>query len=280
MRKIVFTTSTDPTFFRGTVALCKSIRKFYPNLKEAKIVVTANDITSGLLTEMNGARASVIAMPNVMDARKVGKAFATMAGLNEAKLGDILIHIDSDAWLLGRLDQLLDSWEPEENDMLAWNDKNGKGVQARHIETHLACHCVPTKFDQMKYNFNAEIILYCVGDNTKELVDDFFRCCQDPRINNDMGNQGIIRACAAKYLFEDKINFILSKDSAHYNPIWSAADAIELREDKWFNLKTGKQQFIFHATGGKSRKIGQDKPWQRPEEWTECVMQSLRWATQ
>ena len=272
MERITFTTSCDKNFFPGTLALVKSIRRFY-NKDNANIYVLHTDLENESLKLLELYDVTAEKMLDCIDPRKQGKAVATYWALIKQEEKKVL-HIDSDAWLLSRIDNVFEKLN--ENSIIAWNDKMGHGI--RHPKKYFK-FSPPVDYDKEKYNFNAGIVGYGNGQNIKKLVNDFLNACYDDEINFNCGNQGIIRSLVCKYDLENKINFIKGKDATHYNPIWREAEELEYDENKnrWINMRTGKKQFIFHATGGKDRKIGKNKPWQSPEIWSESVIKCWDW---
>jgi len=274
---ILFCTSVNRAFLPGAVTLVKSIRRFYRR-DEARIHVHIHrpDATPEFLELMRRLGAAVKFM--TCDARKIGKAVATRVGVFSAF--DKVVHIDCDAWLLSRIDEILAGVEPDT--VLCWNDREGsairKSILHKVFSVRLKNH---PDLDVQRYNVNAGIVIYGTGTGTKRLATEFENKCRDPKINDRVvGNQGILRCLLAKYELAGKIRFIHHMDADHWNPIWDRANKLEFKDGEWFNLRDGCKQYIIHAGGGKNKKIGQDKPWQRPEVWSEDILACYEWANE
>jgi len=249
----------------GCLALVHSVKKFHP---DAKCIVVGYGITSNEITELETIGAQVIIDNEIYDPRLHGKARATLFGMLNAGKDKELLHIDSDAWLLAPVDNIFRHLC--DDGMLAFHDHRAGGISAETIEELFGEKLKPIIF-------NAGIVFYKLGDLAKNLIHEFAWSMDNKRRQEECGNQPTLRILAAKYQ-KMGMQVILSHDAIHWNPIWSQAEQLVLEGEKWINEKTGKQQNIFHATGGKNRKKGLNKPWQIPSEWASSTLASFQWV--
>jgi hypothetical protein len=201
-----------------------------------------------------------------IDARLHGKAVATKAGLIACKKynDDCLLHIDSDAWLLSNVKNETDKMPA--NTLLAFNDRKAGAINKQTI-----IDLFGKEYEQIP--LNAGIVFYKLGKNIESLIDEFEESVFDEWRQTKCGNQPILRILAEKHR-QLGANIILHPDAQHWNPIWGQAEKLtEKKQNVWINEATGNRQRIFHATGGKRRRKGKEKPWQNPKNWTSSILE-------
>lgn len=162
---------------------------------------------------------------------------------------DIIVHIDSDAFLLSRIDELFVR-HPETNTVITFDDG---GEDLPHLEL-LYGVIKPEEFDSNLYGFNAGIVIYRNGPGVKELMKDFcfyIDSCYHYTYSGNFADQGVLRALVAKHHILGNIGYI-KIEGTNWNPTWRRADQLSFDSDRqrWINGSNGLEQFIWHGAGG------------------------------
>jgi hypothetical protein len=189
----------------------------------------------------------------------------------------ILFYMDSDAWILARLDgALYKLLELGPNSVLTWKDKNGTGMTEENVRGRLE---FPEKstYKRELFGFNAGVMFYYNGWIVRSYARHYLKHLY---LQHSIPEQSICRGSIACAVGAYGLDYACEsvEEARNWNPIWSDADQMELRNGQWFNLKNGKRQIIVHATGGKNRRTGREKPWQTPDHWSDSVLDSWRWV--
>lgn len=160
-----------------------------------------------------------------------------------------VIHIDADAFLLGRIDAVYQK-HPEPDTVIGFDD----GTDALSNLEVLFQVKKPADFSDTAYAFNAGIVFYVNGPNVKQLMRDFMfyiESCYHYTLAGSFADQGVLRALVAKYHLQGNIQFY-REDAVNWNPTWFRADDLvfDSEAEKWINQKNGQQQFVWHGAGG------------------------------
>jgi len=174
------------------------------------------------------------------------KAYCTGFAILENNY-DVIIHIDSDAFLLSKIDSIYRFLQIENtivgfDDLYTgWQDNFNKlyGINIIGI-------------NKMKYSLNAGVVFYRNGKMIKELIKDFMwyiESCVHFK-HSGLKDQGVLQSLIAKYHINNMINlFVL--DATNWNPTWNRADNLFYKNGDWINLNNNKKQIIWHGAGSK-----------------------------
>lgn len=256
MPKLLFATCFDENFQPGALALVKSIRKFYSQ-EEAGIIALTAERPCGdqCIKQLNSLGVDVRQM-NVLPSREVmlkAKAWVTMYAIQYGNASQV-VHIDADAFLLAKIDSVLGSM-PEDS-VLAWPDLGTPGLLEFELQTRMK---LPDPEDNLRFHFNAGIVCYRNGKRVERLSQMFNDAVNDPFIWAMLRNDQFILRNAVADFYERGGTFIMNPDAQHYNPIGRCADDLRLDGEKWINIRTGKQQYMWHACGSGLPWISKEK---------------------
>ncbi len=176
------------------------------------------------------------------------KAHSTGYCLNVRQF-EWVVHIDADAFLLGKIDDLLAEMEPDT--VFGFDDKPD---ELNNLE---ALYGVPKPagFSPTQYGFNAGVVFYRNGEAVRKLMLDFMHfmeSCHHFLYSGCFGDQGVLRALVAKHHILKRIHYEL-KDATNWNPTWGRADHLRFLPEtsEWINELNSKPQRIWHGAGPK-----------------------------
>jgi hypothetical protein len=181
------------------------------------------------------------------------KAYCTGYCVN-VKRYEQVVYIDADAFLLWRLDELLNRMGPDT--IIAFDD----GLEElRHLEP-LYGVSRPADFKNTSYAFNAGVVFYRNGEGVHALTLDFMHfieSCHHFAFSGTFADQGVLRALVAKHHLLGRIHFEL-RDATNWNPTWGRADNLRFVPDteEWINQWNGQRQYIWHGAGSKKLWTG------------------------
>jgi hypothetical protein len=160
-----------------------------------------------------------------------------------------VVHIDSDAFLLGRVDELFERHRTP--DTVIGFDDGSESLD--HLEVLYGVPR-PAGFDGDAYAINAGVVFYVNGPGVRELLTDFsyyIDSCYHYTYSGSFADQGVLRALVAKYHLLGKVALV-KEDGTNWNPTWFRADdlAFDERAQRWVNRANGKPQVIWHGAGG------------------------------
>jgi Methyltransferase domain len=164
-----------------------------------------------------------------------------------------IVHIDSDAFLLARVDRLFERY-PRADTVVAFDDG---GESLDHLET-LYGVAKPDGFDGNAYAVNAGVVFYVNGPGVQEFLTDFsfyIDSCYHYTHSGSFADQGVLRALIAKHHLLGRIAFI-KEDAVNWNPTWFRADDLEFDGSRWVNRANGREQVIWHGAGGEKLWTG------------------------
>lgn len=196
------------------------------------------------------------------------KAYCTVycACVKEAKY---IVHIDSDAFLLARVDDLFER-HGQPDTVIGFDDGDDPLDNLERI------HGVakPADFDPRTYAFNAGIVFYVNGPRLREMMKEFcfyIDSCVHYTHSGSFGDQGVLRALVAKHHLTGAIRYV-REDAVNWNPTWFRADDLTFDADRqrWMNGRNGRQQFIWHGAGGEKLWTGRYN--------SPSVMDAWRWV--
>jgi hypothetical protein len=266
MPKLIFATCFDATFQPGGLALIKSIRKFYSK-DEAEIIVFTEERPCGdAFIKLCGQLGVEAKQMNLIPSREMmlkAKAWVTKYAMSKCAFDDMVVHIDADAFLLAKIDAVLDKMQPDS--VMAWPDLGTPGLLDYRL---MFGQDISPEQDRL-FHFNAGVVCYNVGDASWKVINDFNAAVNDPYIWACLRNdQFILRNCVARSAWA---SFIMHPDAQHFNPIGKCADDLKLdNQNRWINVRSGAQQFIWHGCGS-------GLPW-LPKERGGCEEPSIKEA--
>jgi lipopolysaccharide biosynthesis glycosyltransferase len=157
-----------------------------------------------------------------------------------------VVHIDSDAFLLSKIDEIFDAYA-QENTVIGFDDGNDN---LENLE-YLYGVKKPDTWTPQTYAFNAGIVFYRNGEFIKELMKDFcfyIDSCYHYDKSGSFADQGLLRALVAVYNIQGCIQFH-RLPAENWNPTWRRADTLEFQNNIWINKKNGQKQRIWHGAG-------------------------------
>jgi predicted O-methyltransferase YrrM len=168
---------------------------------------------------------------------------------------DVVVHIDSDAFLLARIDELF-ARHPEPDTVFAFDDGH---EDLPHLERLYGVR-PPAGFDAGHYGFNAGIVAYRNGPGVRDLLTDFtfyVDSCYHYTHSGHFGDQGVLRALVAKHHLRGTVNFVKG-DGVNWNPTWYRADRLsyDAVRGRWVNDDNGRDQFLWHGAGAEKLWTG------------------------
>ncbi|MGI4791111.1 MAG: hypothetical protein ACRYFS_19970 [Janthinobacterium lividum] len=158
-----------------------------------------------------------------------------------------VVHIDCDAFLLARVDEMFDKHSAL-NNIIGFEDDEDELV---NLESVLGVK-KPDTFRKDQFGFNAGIVFYVNGPGTKAMIRDFMfftESCYHYQYAGSYsdGDQGLIRAVVAKHDILGHIHFH-REDNVNWNPTWKRCEELvfDASAQSWINLWNGKKQHIWH----------------------------------
>jgi len=166
-----------------------------------------------------------------------------------------VVHIDSDAFLLARVDDIYD-WHSEPDTVVGFEDDYDELPRLEPLFKVKK----PDDFTGSQYGFNAGIVFYVNGRGVKELMRDFMFFVESCYHYTYAGtyhdaDQGLLRCLVAKHAILGNIRFY-REDNVNWNPTWKRAQNLSFDPDtqSWINHWNERKQFIWHdPTGGGTR---------------------------
>ena len=160
---------------------------------------------------------------------------------------EYVVHIDADAFLLWRLDDVLETLEP--NTVVGFDD----GEEPLANLERLYGVRQPGTFTSRSYAFNAGVIFYRYGEGVRRLLLDFMHyteSCHHFTHSGYIFDQGLLRATVAKHHLLGHIGFTL-RDAVNWNPTHARADRLQFVPvtAEWINEANGRRQHVWHGAG-------------------------------
>lgn len=160
-------------------------------------------------------------------------------------------HVDSDAFLLSKIDVAFERANGKQDCVIGWDDGED---QLQHYEAFFKDE--RQQFCAKRYTFNAGIVFYTNGPGIHRLMLDFMFYIESPCHYKFFDNdQGLLRALVMYHAQKKNIVCDIA-DGKCWNPTWFRADHLELRGDEWINLDVGLKQYIWHGAGGEKTWTG------------------------
>lgn len=177
------------------------------------------------------------------------KAYCTGYCLVEKNYQKV-IHIDADAFLLSKIDNIFKNSQP--NQVIGFDDR-----YSGWAENFKLLYGLSPPEDINQYSFNAGIVIYQNGLGVRRLATDFMWYVESCHhfTHSGLKDQGIIQSLVAKYHLLKEINYIIL-DGINWNPTWNRADNLEERGGEWFNRQNNKKQYIWHGAGSSKLWLG------------------------
>jgi hypothetical protein len=166
-----------------------------------------------------------------------------------------IVHIDSDAFLLSRVDALFE--RHGKADTLIGFDDGSEDLP--HLE-RLYNVSRPADFDPNLYAINGGVVFYVNGPGVRQLLTDFsfyVDSCYHYTYSGNFADQGVLRALVAKHHLLGTIRFV-KEDATNWNPTWFRADQLSFdpARRRWINNANGREQHIWHGAGGEKLWTG------------------------
>ena len=158
-----------------------------------------------------------------------------------------VVHIDADAFLLCRVDEIFDL-HGDSDTVIAFSDA-AEGME--HI-SQLYGFEPPEQFNPSDYAFNAGIVFYRNGPGVRKLMRQFMYFIDSPlhfECSGPYKDQSVLRSLVATHHQQGIINYIC-RDKVNWNPTWNAADNLEYHNGVWVNTANNQIQRIWHGAGG------------------------------
>jgi hypothetical protein len=177
-----------------------------------------------------------------------------------------IVHIDSDAFLLWRIDELFER-HSQVDTVIAFDDGND---ELHNLELLFGVS-KPPWFNSSQYAINAGVVFYVNGPGIRELLTEFsfyIDSCYHYTYSGNFADQGVLRALIAKHHMLGKIHFV-KEDGVNWNPTWFRADVLGFDAEKqcWRNESNGCHQYIWHGAGGEKLWTGRYKSSSVNEAW-------------
>ena len=276
--RFAFATCFNAEYQPGGLALCRSIRKQYPDPSEAPIVAMIEERYCGdplvpALKHLGVTVKQINVGPVVQDKpyrEPWLKAKAWVTRYAFEKYGaDITVHIDADAFLLAPLDDvspllgdadLLGMLDPGialyEYDVLYGDGKPLKRLSAGDVR------------------FNCGVLFW---RNTAHAQDALIHFCNAV---NDGYRWAIGRH--DQFLLHDLAGWLIESDrlvvkipphaiGQHWNPVDKVANNLKRQGNIWINENTGKRQYIWHG-------VGSGLPWK--DRVSDSVQAAFKWVSE
>jgi hypothetical protein len=167
----------------------------------------------------------------------------------------LIVHIDSDAFLLSRVNDLF-SRHGRPDTVIAFDDGGEDLVNLERLYRVPR----PEGFDPNLYAFNAGVVFYANGPGVRQLLTEFsfyIDSCYHYTFSGSFADQGVLRALVAKHHLLGTIHFV-KEEATNWNPTWFRADHLSFDEarQRWTNDANGREQYIWHGAGGEKLWTG------------------------